>query len=179
MGKQFSFQNIKPERSQHGGSLKNPQKRKRPLGFRSRNHFVLRSSKAKGSWSFRRHKFEIAEVLKKFARKHHVGLVSYANVGNHIHLQLEIPSRNQYRKFVRAICSAIMIQVTGYSRWKPSPKGFRFWDGRPFSRIVSSWQEARILDRYFNKNRWQALGANPTEARFLANLGWRVRRASG
>ena len=168
----MNFKSLKKQRATHGGSLKNPQKHKRPLGFRTRNHFVLRSSKAKGAWSFRRHKFEIAQILKKFARKHHIGLISYANVGNHIHLQLELSDRRNYRRFIRAICSAIATRVTGFSRWNNSPEGFRFWDARPFSRVLSSWREVQILDRYIVKNIWQALGAGPQEAKDLARIGW-------
>lgn len=173
----MGFQSVGKRRSTHGGALKSPQKYRRPLALRGRNHFVLRSTKAKGSWSFRRHKFEIAEILKRFASKHLVGLVSYANVGNHLHLNLEIPDRKSYIRFIRAISSAIAALITGYSRWNKAPEGFQFWDARPFSRVLSSWKEARILDRYIVKNVWQALGAQPQEARDLAHLGWNLRRA--
>lgn len=171
MRKQKSF-NFKKYPSAHGGSLTNPQKRKRPLALRTRNHFVMRSSKAVKQWSFRRHKFVISAIIKKFAQRHHIGLVSMANVGNHLHLSLEISNRKQYRKFIRAICSAIMMQVTGYNRWNKAPEGFQFWDARPFSRIVSTWKEIQNLDRYLSKNRWQALGASRSEAQDLARIGW-------
>lgn len=163
---------FKTERSQHGGSLKNPQKRKRPLSFRARNHFVLRSTKAKGVWSFRKHKHEISVILQKFAKRHHIGLQNSANVGNHIHLSLECGSRKQYVKFIRAVSAAIMMKVTGYSRWNKAPEGFQFWDARPFSRIVASWKELKTLDKYIVKNQLEGRGAMPEVARWLADMGW-------
>jgi hypothetical protein len=156
----------------HGGDQKNPQKTKRPLALRSRNHFVLRSTHAKGAWSFRRHRFEIAQILRHFARKHSIGLTSYANVGNHIHLSLEISTRRQYQKFIRAISAAIMMRVTGFSRWNKAPQDFHFWDQRPFSRALTSWKEAVTLDRYFELNRWEAAGVARSEARLWLNLMW-------
>lgn len=157
----------------HGGEISNPQKNKRPLGFRSCNHFVLKSSVAKGKWSFRQHQKTIDLILRKFAKKHHIGLISYANVGNHLHLKIEISTRKQYRKFIRAISSAIMMAVTGYNRWNKAPEGFKFWDYRPFSRIIASWTEVKIIDQYILKNKWQGIGKNNTTARLLASIGLR------
>lgn len=177
MKSQVEFAQIKSLQTTktHGGSLRHPQKHKRPLTFRSRNHFVLKSSRAKGDWSFRRHRFEIAGILKKFARKHSVGLVGYANVGNHIHLNLELSSRRQYQKFIRAVCAAIMMQVTGFSRWRRAPEGFRFWDARPFSRLVQSWREVLALDKYFDVNRMEGAGYTRSQAREWAHLLWAYR----
>jgi hypothetical protein len=177
MKEQISFEisQAQNKRSEHGGSYKNPQKRKRPLSFRSHTHVVLRSTKAVKNWSFRRHKIEIRQILETFAKKHHIGLVSHANVGNHLHFNLQISSRTQYKKFIRAISSSIMMTVTGYSRWKKAPPSFQFWDSRPFSRIVSSWREILHLKQYIRKNQWEGYGT-PTEfARYLAKQGWAPR----
>jgi REP element-mobilizing transposase RayT len=177
MRSQFSFKTTqtKKSRSEHGGSYKNPQKRKRPLSFRSHTHVVLRSTKATKIWSFRRHKIKVGQILQMFAKKHHIGLVSYANVGNHLHLDLQISSRQQYQKFIRAVSASIMMTVTGYSRWKKAPSGFQFWDARPFSRIVTSWREVLNLKAYIRKNQWEGYGT-PTEfARYLAKQGWAPR----
>lgn len=174
MKNQLTFAKIKskPGERRHGGEIKNPQKTKRPLTFRFRNHFVLRSTKAKGEWSFRRHRFEVAEILRRFARKHSIGLTSYANVGNHIHLSLEVSNRESYRKFIRAVSAAIMMQVTGFSRWKKAPENFQFWDARPFSRILVSWKEVLTLEKYLELNRWEGTGMKRAEARRWLNLIW-------
>jgi hypothetical protein len=174
MGKQISFEisQIQNKRSEHGGSYSNPQKRKRPLSFRSHTHVVLRSTKATKNWSFRRHKYKIRQILEAFSKKHHIGLVSHANVGNHLHLNLQISNRKQYQKFIRAISSSIMMTVTGYNRWKKAPTAFQFWDARPFSRIVTSWREVLNLKQYIRKNQWEGHGTPLEFARYLAKQGW-------
>jgi hypothetical protein len=158
--RQFSFdkQKLKVEKSEHGGALKNPQKRKRPLSRRSSMHLVLRSRLAKGDWSFRRHHNSLKMILQKFSKRHHVDVREWANVGNHLHLHIRVQDRRTYRNFIRAITAAIMIAVTNFSRWNKAPLGFQFWDARPFSRIVSTWREVLNLIDYIKINRLQGLG---------------------
>ena len=177
MKKQYSLDNkiLKKTKSEHGGSHKHPKKRKRPLALKSHTHFVLKSTMAVGEWSFSRHKNKINHILKHFAKKHHIGLVSYANAGNHLHLDLEISTRAQYQKFIRAISASIVMAVTGYSRWNKAPQGFQFWDARPFSRIVSSWREISNLKQYILKNQWEGIGKPIQLARLLAKQGWTPR----
>lgn len=172
-GKQLQFEKkgFKKEKSDHGGSLKNPQKRKRPLGFDSSLHLVLRSTSAKNEWSFKKFNFEIDSILNKFAHRFHIKILSYANVGNHIHLHIKIQSRKHYRSFIRAICSAIMLKITGFSRWKKPPKGFQFWDKRPFSRIVCTWTEFLKLKKYILINQWEGVGIKRDLAKEWVNHG--------
>jgi REP element-mobilizing transposase RayT len=148
----------KREKSEHGGSLKNPQKRKRPIGVKSSMHLVLRSSLATGDWSFRKHHKPIENILQKFSKKHAVHILDWANVGNHLHLHMRVYDRRGYRNFIRAITSAIMIAVTQFSRWRKAPLDFQFWDARPFSRILSSWREILNLRDYVKINKLQGLG---------------------
>ena len=172
---QFDQAGFKKEKSDHGGSHKHPQKRKRPLGFRSTNHLVLRSTKAVKKWSFKNFDQEIQTILNAFSKKHHIQLLSWANVGNHLHLHFRVPSRKLYRKFIRAISSAIMMKVTGFNRWNPSPEGFQFWDRRPFSRIVSTWAEFMNLKQYVQINRWEGCGIRRSVARDLVARGLLAR----
>ena len=169
---QFDKPGFKKEKSDHGGSLPNPQKRKRPLGFRSTTHLVLRSTKAVKKWSFRRKHNFIEDTLYKFAKKHHIHVLSHANVGNHLHLHLRISSRKNYKAFIRALSSAIALGITGYNRWNKAPEGFKFWDQRPFSRIVSTWNEFMNLKKYVELNRWEGLGADRDVAHEFMKLGW-------
>lgn len=80
----------------HGGSLRNKRKGRgsRPLATRHEIHHVLRSSKAKGTWSFLRPKNRalIDKILKKFALKYGIKIVSLANVGNHLHSKILLAS---------------------------------------------------------------------------------------
>ena len=168
---QFDHKTIKSEKSEHGGNIKGSRKRKRPVGVRSTMHLVLKSSKAKGNWSFARQEVAIREIVKKFASKNHIQVLSAAYVGNHIHLHLRTRGRDQFRSFIRATSSAIMMKITGYSRWKPSPEGFNFWDTRPFSRIISSWKEFLNLKAYIEVNQWEGMGYRKGIARQLHHLG--------
>src|SRR6187431_1827430 len=90
---------FKPQKSDHGGDLKHPQKRKRPLSVSESMHLVLRSSEARHDWSFRRHQKDIDQILKKFAVKYYIQILSYANVGNHIHLHIQLFKRRFYTPF--------------------------------------------------------------------------------
>ncbi|MCB0392621.1 MAG: transposase [Bdellovibrionales bacterium] len=178
--KQFQFNNpgVRKEKSEHGGSLKNPQKRKRPLGLRTTTHIVLRSTKAKKKWSFKKFETQIQSIITNFSKKYHIQVLSSANVGNHIHLHLKLPNRKSYCSFIRAISSAIMMKVTGYNRWHKPPNDFQFWDRRPFSRIVSTWTEFLNLKKYIQVNMWEGLGVNRHAARQLVSNGFLLPRNS-
>ena len=134
-------------------------------------HLVLKSSKAKGEWSFVRHELEIRGILEKFARRNHIQILSAAYVANHIHLHIRVRSRQYFRAFIRSVTAAIMMRVTGFSRWKRAPEGFQFWDQRPFSRIVSSWKEFLNLKSYIEVNQWEGMGYSKGVARHLRQMG--------
>lgn len=111
-------------------------------------HLVLRSTRAKGEWSFRRPRNEalINRIVDKFAVIYGVRVVSMANVGNHLHLQIKLSNRFGYRPFIRAVTSAIAMAVTGVNRWtknqenapgqRTRKKREKFWDYRPYTRVV-------------------------------------------
>ncbi len=164
---------LKPQRSDHGGSLKHPQKRRRPLSTSQSMHIVLRSSKARGKFSFKKYQKSIDQILMTFANKYYVQILSYANVGNHIHLHIKLFKRKFYAPFIRAVTAAIMIKVTGFSKWNKKPEGFRFWDHRPFSRIASGFKAFLHLTDYIQINKEEAKGLSREQARhnvFLKRL---------
>ena len=168
---QFDKKGFRQEKSEHGGSYKNPQKRKRPLGLRSSTHVVLRSTKAKGGWSFTRNHKIVKELLTKFSRQNHIKIINCAIVSNHIHLHLKVLNRKSYKSFIRALTSALYIRITGFSRWNKAPKDFQFWDQRPFSRIIATWKEYLTLKNYVEVNRWEGLGFHRRIARDLLSMG--------
>lgn len=161
---------LKKEKSDYGGSLSNTRSgrsRARPLAVKNTMHLVLRSSKAKGEWSFKRHASAIRKIVDRFARKHHVRVISYVNVGNHLHLQIKLGHRGSYRPFIRAITCAIKMKVTGVSRWVQNAKAKKFWDLRPFTRIVTSFTERMNLRSYVMVNFYESMGYDRRQARFL------------
>jgi len=134
-------------------------------------HLVLRSSKAKGLWSFKRpaNEEKISIILKKFSRKYGVLILSMANVGNHLHFQIKLGNRFTYKPFIRAITSSVAMAVTGKNRWSDE-KGegkLKFWDYRPFTRIVQSLNGFLNLKDYIQINVIEGFGHSRNEARYI------------
>jgi len=106
-------------------------------------HLVLRSSKARGEWSFRKtaNAKKINAAVNKFSNKFGVKILSVANVGNHLHFHLQFKNRLAYRPFIRALTASIAMAISGLSRWKKKASAAdRFWDYRPFTRIIQSFR---------------------------------------
>ena len=78
-------------------------------------HVVMRSTRAKGEWSFRRgsNPQKIQSIVKKFSARYGVRIIGFANVGNHLHLQIKLTNRYGYKPFIRATTAAIAMAVTG------------------------------------------------------------------
>jgi REP element-mobilizing transposase RayT len=171
------FEKVSPA---YGGDLLNTRKGRthgRPISTRNSMHFVLRSSQAKGAWSFTRHRNKINRILEDFAVRHGVTLKSFANVGNHLHLHVQLTNRHSYKAFIRAITAAIMMAVTGASRWKKVALPQKFWDRRPFSRIILGFQAALRLKDYVRINQFEGWGLSRTRAKFW--LTWEKSTAVG
>lgn len=170
---------LKEEPKAYGGELLKTRKgrsRGRPLDTKQSMHMVLRSSLAIGPWSFRRHHKKIDLIVKKFSNKYGVKILSLANVGNHLHFHLQLTSRHTYKPFIRAITAAIAMAVTGASRWQPLARRFKlatqnkpsmknenrkkikFWDYRPFTRVVIGFRALLNLKDYIRINQIEGSG---------------------
>lgn len=162
---------LKPESKSYGGTLRNKRSGRgaRPISTRESMHLVLRSSLAQGDWSFRRksNAQKISAILNKFSKKYRVRLLSVANVGNHLHLHLQLTRRNSYKPFIRAITAAISMAITGVNRWSKNRSKIRFWDYRPFTRVVRGFRSALALNDYVALNRLEGVGNTRVAARFI------------
>lgn len=171
---------LKRQKSAYGGELRNTREgrsKARPLSTRQSMHLVLRSTKAKGNWSFRhsQNRKRVTAIIMRFSRAYGVRVLSFANVGNHLHLHIKLGSRFTYARFIRAVTGAIAQTVTGRTRWntetgKPAAivkqaTTQKFWDYRPFSRIVESWRAVLNLRDYVRINQLEGDGANRQAAR--------------
>lgn len=165
---------LKNVKSAYGGDLRKTRKGRgaRPLATRQTMHLVLRSSKATGEWSFRhpRNRRRVKTIITKFASKNGVRILSMANVGNHLHLHIKLSTRFAYGSFIRAITGAIAQAVTGRTRWmhrrlRSAQDSLKFWDSRPFSRIVESWKAVLNLRDYIRLNQIEGGGASRRDAR--------------
>ena len=124
-------------------------------------HLVLRSSLATGSKSFLRSKYNarIRAIIRKQAQINGVKLYGVANKGNHFHLLILPRSRKAYLNFVRAISGLIVRMISGQERGKANSSkskaadigqrtavssSKKFWDQRPFSRIIEWGKNFKI-----------------------------------
>lgn len=176
---------LKRGKSDYGGDLlktRAGRARPRPLSTRETMHLVLRSTKAKGEHSFLRpqHDRSLRRITAKFAVKFGVRIISMANVGNHIHIHLKLSSRFTYNAFIRAITGAIAVAIVG-KRSQGNPKtgdagsGVRkFWDRRPFTRVVVSLRAILNLRDYIRMNELEGLGFSRTETRQMVPIERRL-----
>lgn len=165
--KQTAF--FKKTKLSYGGELLKTRKGRahgRPLDTKNTIHLVLRSTKAKGPFSFKnpRNDRAIKAIVDKFSRKYGVGILSLANVGNHLHFQIKLENRQSYKPFIRAITAAIAMAVTGVSRWHKSKLEGKFWDYRPFTRVVMSYAGFLNLKSYIEINQLEGLGVDRLSA---------------
>jgi len=120
-------------------------------------------------WSFSRklNAKKINEIITKFARRHHVRVISAANVGNHLHLHIQLLKRMTYKAFIRAITSAIAMAITGVSRWSKRTNKIKFWDYRPFTRVIRGFRALLTVRDYIAINQLEGVGVGRVEARFI------------
>ncbi|MEQ1878173.1 MAG: transposase [Bdellovibrionia bacterium] len=140
---------------------------------------VLRSSKANGDWSFKKQENEqkIKEIVARFAHKFGVRILSLGIVGNHLHFHLKLGNRFAYKPFVRGLTASIAMAVTGVNRWTRvkgvGGKGCasaseKFWDYRPFTRVVRGLRALLTLKDYIDINHIEGFGVKREEAQYAA-----------
>ena len=95
-------------------------------------------------------------IIKGQAKRWGLRLYRYENVGNHLHILLRTKQRRQLAGFLRSISGLIARYLLGAERGQF--KGIKFWDARPFSRIIQWGKEYLQVQTYFDKNRLQAIG---------------------
>jgi len=151
---------LKPRGHFGGRYLKNYNPNcERPMDSKNALHLVLKSSQAVGEKSFKNEKYEakIWEIINYHADKTGIKIYEYANGGNHLHLLLRAKHRDDYTAFIRIITGLIARMVGNSERGKPLKK--KFWDARPFSRIVGfAKKEFNAIKTYLLRNTLEAIG---------------------
>ena len=113
------------------------------------------------------------------ARRLGVKLYRYANVGNHLHLLVQVPSRAIWKRFLRELTGTIAIIVTGAKKGNALQKNETdrgFWDHLAFTRIVKFGRDFTGVALYLVKNLFESAGV-PMK-RLLAE-GYRIRSIEG
>ena len=168
--KQLDF--FKKEKASYGGVLRSARRGRqgaRKLSTQHSMHMVLRSTKAKATWSFAlpKNRQKIAQIITKHAKRNFITIISLANVGNHLHLHIKLQHRAGYKAFVRAVTGAIALTVMGASKTQAQVQAHkdRFWDYRPFTTIITSFRHFLSMQDYMQINRLEGLGFVRTNAR--------------
>ena len=156
--------NSKTAAISHGGEhAQGKRKSRRPIDPKQALHVVLRSSKARGESSMLhpKHCDPIHDFVHKIAKRWGVKLYRYANVGNHIHMLIKVPSRAVWQRFLREVAGGIALIITGARKGSAltrNDSGRGFWDHLAFTRIVHFGRDFEGMKRYLIKNLFEAMG---------------------
>lgn len=144
----------------YGGTLRKKAKNRgaRPISTKNPMHLCLKSSQAVGQWSFHqpRNWQLIQELVRHHCRKNGIKLIEFANAGNHLHLLIKAGNRQTYLRFIKALCGAIALKITGSNKFQALAKGF--WDYRPFTRVIESLRGFLTAKDYLLLNQLEAVG---------------------
>jgi len=127
------------------------------------------SSKARGEKSFLLNKErirKIEKVVRTQAQKFGVEIYRYANVGNHLHMLIKASYRKGFIAFLRTITGLIARIALDAEKGKAKLNDTsRFWDQRPWTRILSTWTEFKNVKKYVEQNFNEAMGFTPYKPR--------------
>ncbi|MBY0315492.1 MAG: transposase, partial [Bdellovibrionales bacterium] len=120
-----------------------------------------------------KNKKKVLEILEKFGLKYGVTLVYHGINVNHLHLQIKLSNRYGYYKFIRAVTAAIAMAVSGVNRWNKNSSGRKFWDYRPFTRVVMGYRDSVRLNDYLQINQLEGFGVQRPIARQMVAERWK------
>jgi hypothetical protein len=158
----------------HGGAMaKGKRKTRRPLDSKRPVHLILRSSKARGVYSFKlgKNKMWIYKLVHEKAEKFGLQLQGFANVGNHLHFKLKFKRREQFQGFLKSITSLIARHVTGARKGQ---KFGKFWDFLAYTKVVKVWAQEVKLDNYIVANAIEGEHGSEWREKFLKK--WKHKR---
>jgi len=176
MSDQLHFKGFDKREDCFGGSLfgRGHPKQSRPLDSTKPMHLVLRATASvlrKNDLALRIVSLEI----QRWSKRCGVTVYRWANVGNHLHLAVRVGRVHQWSKFIRSLTGSIARKfqaaglissqagltrdsITATTPATPTTRA-RFWQSRPFTRIVRSWRRAfKTLLDYIRMNQLESLG---------------------
>ncbi len=171
--------------AKYGGELSlGKRKAFRPIDPKQALHVTLKSSKARGALSMLhpKHCNSIETFVHKTARRWGVRVYRFANVGNHIHLLIKVPTREAWKRFSKELSGGIAQIVTGAQKGRAVPRNANgklpesalraFWDHLLYTRIVSFGRDFDGVARYVIKNLFEAAGVPMKK---LLDSGFKIR----
>jgi REP element-mobilizing transposase RayT len=130
----------------------------RPISIKRPMHLVMRSSLATGEKSFLRTKRarRIQELVHRLGKEKGVKVYRFANSGNHLHFIVLPRSRDAFKSYIKAV-TGIIARLTLEAE-RGSAKGIRFWDAKPYTKIIEWGREYKTVCDYLLRNTLEALG---------------------
>ncbi len=145
---------------QFGGPLlkKSNAKTARPLSTKKAMHVVLQSSRATGEWSLRnlRNQKIVERILRRLAKEYSIKIHEFGNAGDHLHLLIRLKNRASFAPFIRALSGMIALQVTKANKLTKLKE--KFWDCRPWSRILELKRSYSLAKDTLIQNHLAAIG---------------------
>jgi REP element-mobilizing transposase RayT len=160
-----------------GGQLLQGRRRGlRPLSSKEATHLIIRSVWAVGRHSLlrRENKAEIEKLVAIFSHRFGVKVYRFAIASNHVHLVIRPTARSLYNKFIRALSGKIASHVMrgqsfekfkrllggegGQAQAETQGIGQRFWQFRPFTRVLFWGRDFKQACGYVTQNTLEALG---------------------
>lgn len=165
---EFTGNGLTRPSDEFGGSLlKGNPKTKRPLESKMPIFLTLRAQK---SWlRMPATHATVQQTIRSVAKKHGFKIYKQANVGNHLHLVLKMPTHKAWSAFIRELTGRIAQEVIERLGLVLDAS---FWKFRPHTRIIRGWRRAfkTALDYVF-LNQLEADGAiSRTETKSLSDL---------
>ena len=145
-------------RTSHGGrESKGSRKTSRPFAPKASLHLVLKSARAKGTWSLqhRKNASRVTSMVYVYAARFRVHVYRFANVGNHLHLHVKAKEKKDLADFLRVLAGRVAVTVTGAR--KHVKRVGKFWDHLYWSRLVSGGRDFHFVDRYIFANTVESL----------------------
>lgn len=146
--KQLHLEKSASSRS-HGGSLRNTRagRKRRSLSAKHSHHIVFKiNSESLKNRSFRHPKnfAFVQRLLKMYAGKFFVLIEQVSYQHNHIHIRARTSRRSNFHNFFRVFAGQVSQNL--------KIAGFILWKHRPFTRIIKTWAELKILKNYIQLN---------------------------
>ncbi|MGE0526398.1 MAG: transposase [Bdellovibrionales bacterium] len=159
-----------------GRLLYGRRKGRRPLSSTEAVHVVFRSCWAVGENSFlrARNRDALRFIIQSVARNYGVKIYRLALASNHCHLIMKFRKRELYNNFIRVVTGRIASHVMNHISFadfvhavlasggtgplETHGKGQRFFQFRPFSRLLYWGRDYKTCCDYVSQNQLEALG---------------------
>lgn len=109
--------------------------------------------KAVGKLSFLTNSSKVSARLKERAKRFHIQIHDWVNMGNHLHLKISCKDTYKMKMFLRTFSGLLARDLTGAN--KRTGQFGKFWDGLVYTRVLHSTLEELGLRGYFEANHRQ------------------------